>query len=106
MRVSAWPIVFMATVSGTPAAKSVAAPWRRPWNVIPSSPCFVAKSFHAPENVAGCHRSPIPLQTHEVGSHAERQQALALGGAVTLEGSGDEVGEWNVPAARSALGRA
>jgi hypothetical protein len=62
--VSAWPISLIATASDTPpASRSVAAPWRSVWKVIPANPCAAANLRHPVENDAGSHGSPIPLST-------------------------------------------
>ena len=88
---SAWPIVRIATVSGTPAARSnVAAPWRRPWNMIPANPCSSPSPFTCPENVAGWNGSTDRVRHDELGRGARGEEPLALRHPVALQRLSDE----------------
>lgn len=61
---SAWPISLITTASDTPpASRSVAAPCRSPWKVIPPNPCVAADLRQPVENDAGSQGPPIPLST-------------------------------------------
>lgn len=81
---SAWPISLITTASDTPpASRSVAAPCRSPWKVIPPNPCVAADLRQPVENDAGSQGPPDPVVDDELRLQSDREQPLGLtrGGA-------------------------